>query len=120
MKGHSLRHLGGRLAGFDVLINDNEAELVGFAVAGDSLRRERDPLWVVVGVDLACGGDPEVDDCPQSLGCPGQVDRLAGDGVYRSDLEVGAVREEVELVIRRRQVGAVHRVYSSIEGRGFV
>nr|WP_239562544.1 hypothetical protein [Agromyces aurantiacus] len=55
LERNALCHLGAGPAGFDVLADDGQAELVGLAGARDPLRRNGNALWVVVGVHLSFG-----------------------------------------------------------------
>ncbi|HTL42098.1 MAG TPA: hypothetical protein VL294_11555 [Pseudolysinimonas sp.] len=57
-----LAHLGGGLAGLDVLVDDRDAELVGFALAGHPLGGDGLPVGVVAGAGLLFAGHPQIDD----------------------------------------------------------
>nr|WP_229866491.1 MULTISPECIES: hypothetical protein [Sinomonas] len=59
---HPADHRRGRFASLDVLANYRQSELLGLALAGHALGRNRDAFRVVVGVDLARRGDTEVED----------------------------------------------------------
>ncbi|WTI33028.1 hypothetical protein OH817_03915 [Kocuria rhizophila] len=60
----ALGHLGGRPAGFDVLVHDREPEGFSLALTRRALRRDGDALGIVVGVHLPLGRDAQVDHGP--------------------------------------------------------
>lgn len=82
LEGDPLGHLGGGLAGPDVLIDHGQAELLGLALARNPLGRYGDAFGVVVGVDLPCGGDTQIDDGP----VPGSAETVPA-----ADAEIGVM-----------------------------
>ncbi|KAA9394007.1 hypothetical protein FCK90_08775 [Kocuria coralli] len=77
------------LARLDELLDDDRAELFGFALRGFTLRRDRQALFLPVAGGLVLGGDPQIGDRRHQ-----PLRRAAVDGLLRRAAGAGGKRTQ--------------------------